>query len=105
MQGDAQEHGEGAQGVEVAAPSAAVSWLADASYWIYLAHVPLVIGLQMAVRDWPLPASAKFVLVLGATAVILLASYRWCIRPTVIGRMLNGPRGVTTPPAGTEGGR
>ncbi len=89
----------------VAAPSAAVSWLADASYWIYLAHVPLVIGLQMAVRDWPLPASAKFVLVLGATAVILLASYRWCIRPTVIGRMLNGPRGVTTPPAGTEGGR
>lgn len=73
-------------------PSARVAWLADAAYWMYLAHVPLVIAAQFAVRDWPLPGGLKFVLILAAVTVVLLVSYAWCVRPTIIGRILNGPR-------------
>ena len=73
-------------------PSPTVSWLADASYWMYLIHVPLIIVAQLLVRQWPLPANVKFVLILAMVTPILLATHRWCVRFTPIGRLLNGPR-------------
>ena len=73
-------------------PRPAVSWLADASYWMYLVHVPLVMVAQLLIRQWPLPAGVKFLLILGLVTPLLLASYRWCVRYTVIGSLLNGPR-------------
>jgi len=73
-------------------PDERVAWLADASYWMYLVHVPLVLTAQMAVRAWPLPGGVKFLLVLGGVIAVLLVSYQWCVRPTIIGRILNGPR-------------
>jgi peptidoglycan/LPS O-acetylase OafA/YrhL len=73
-------------------PRPAVAWLADASYWMYLVHVPLVMAAQLLVRQWPLPAGVKFLLILGLVTPLLLASYRWCVRYTVIGSLLNGPR-------------
>jgi peptidoglycan/LPS O-acetylase OafA/YrhL len=72
--------------------SARVAWLADASYWMYLAHVPLVLAAQLAVREWPLPGAVKFLLILVVVTALLLVSYAWCVRPTIIGRILNGPR-------------
>ena len=74
-------------------PSARIAWLADAAYWMYLAHVPLVLAGQVAVRDWPLPGELKFLLILVVVTAVLLVTYRWCVRPTFIGRILNGPRG------------
>lgn len=73
-------------------PSPVVSWLSDASYWMYLAHLPLVMGGQLIIRDWPLPAVTKFLLLMAAVTAILLASYQWCVRYTLIGTGLNGPR-------------
>jgi peptidoglycan/LPS O-acetylase OafA/YrhL len=73
-------------------PRPAVAWLADASYWMYLVHVPLVMLAQLLIRQWPLPAGVKFLLILGLVTPLLLASYRWCVRYTVIGSLLNGPR-------------
>jgi peptidoglycan/LPS O-acetylase OafA/YrhL len=78
-------------------PSARVAWLADAAYWMYLAHVPLVLAAQLAVREWPLPGGVKFLLILTAVTAVLLVSYAWCVRPTIIGRILNGPRAATKP--------
>ena len=52
-------------------------YLADASYWIYLAHLPLLLGLQLLMRDWRLPWPVKFVLLLGTTILLLLLSYHW----------------------------
>ena len=75
-----------------AEPRTAVSWLADASYWMYLIHVPLVMLAQLVVRQWPLPAEVKFVVILATVTLLLLASYRWCVRYTPIGSLLNGPR-------------
>jgi peptidoglycan/LPS O-acetylase OafA/YrhL len=74
-------------------PDARIAWLADAAYWMYLAHVPLVLAAQIIVRDWPLPGGVKFLLILVGVTAVLLVSYAWCVRPTIIGRILNGPRG------------
>ncbi|NDC64362.1 MAG: hypothetical protein EBZ59_10360 [Planctomycetia bacterium] len=73
-----------------------IAWLADASYWMYLAHVPLVLATQLAVRDWPLPGGVKFLVILVAVTAVLLVTYARCVRPTIIGRILNGPRGRAT---------
>ena len=29
-------------------------YLSDASYWLYLTHLPLVIGAQMLLVTWPI---------------------------------------------------
>lgn len=67
-------------------------WLADASYWVYLVHLPVVVLLQWAVSEVQAPALAKFAAVLAATMAVTLATYAWAVRPTWIGRMLNGTR-------------
>jgi peptidoglycan/LPS O-acetylase OafA/YrhL len=79
-------------------PSARVASLADASYWMYLAHVPLVLAAQIIVRQWPLPGGVKFLMILLAVTAVLLVSYAWCVRPTIIGRILNGPREAASRP-------
>ena len=76
-------------------PSPLMSWLADASYWMYLVHVPLVMVAQMVVRFWPMPADLKFLIVLAMVTPVLLLSYRYGVRHTAIGSLLNGPRGVS----------
>lgn len=73
-------------------PSPFIRWLADASYWMYLAHLPLVIALQSLLRDQTWPAGVKFLAVIAIAVAILLVTYRWCVRFTPIGWLLNGHR-------------
>lgn len=75
-------------------------WFSDSTYWMYLAHLPLVLALQIAVVNLPWPPSLKFLLVMVVATPLLLVSYRWMIRYTWIGTLLNGPR---KPPV-TDGG-
>ena len=69
-----------------------VRYLSDSSYWLYLAHLPLVFVLQALLYFTPIPTWAKFTLVTTATAGLLLISYQTCVRYTRVGRLLNGPR-------------
>lgn len=80
-----------------------IRYLSDSSYWLYVAHLPLIIGIQLLVKDWPLPASVKLLLVCATTSAILLLSYQTCVRYTPIGWMLNGRRErPSQKPAGEE---
>jgi peptidoglycan/LPS O-acetylase OafA/YrhL len=72
--------------------SAVRRYLADASYWIYIVHLPLVMAGQVLMLDAPLPWWGKLGgVVLGVMAVSLI-TYELLVRHTFVGRWLNGRR-------------
>jgi len=72
--------------------SAVRRYLADASYWVYIVHLPLVLVGQVLMLNAPLPWWAKLGgIVIGVMAASLL-SYELLVRHTFIGRFLNGRR-------------
>jgi ABC-type multidrug transport system ATPase subunit/peptidoglycan/LPS O-acetylase OafA/YrhL len=72
--------------------SAVRRYLADASYWLYLAHLPLVFFLAAAFARVPWHWAIKFPLILAITMTVLLTSYHYLVRPTWLGALLNGRR-------------
>ena len=76
----------------VAKESKAWRYLSDASYWIYLMHLPLMIAGQALVQPWGLPAIVKFGLLCVAVIGALIVAYQYLVRRTAIGTFLNGRR-------------
>ena len=80
-------------------------YLADASYWLYLIHLPILMALQVAVSgfDWPWPI--KFAAILLIALPLMFASYQWLVRYSFIGAVLNGrrERGERTPAVTSAG--
>ena len=74
-----------------------VRYVADASYWIYMVHLPVVVAMQVLVVDLPWHWSLKFPAIVLVSFAVLLLSYRTLVRSTFIGQTLNGrkyPRGA-----------
>jgi len=69
-----------------------VRYIADASYWLYLVHLPLVVWFQVFVAEWNLPWAVKLALICLATIAIGLLTYDLFVRATFIGSILNGRR-------------
>ena len=69
-----------------------VRYLSDSSYWLYLAHLPLVLILQDVMENWEVPAAIKFLIITVTCIVTLLISYQLLVRNTFIGVLLNGKR-------------
>ena len=69
-----------------------IRYVSDSSYWLYIAHLPLMLILQGLVAPWAIPSGIKFLLVCGITVGLLLLSYEYCVRYTFIGTFLNGKR-------------
>lgn len=83
-------------------PRPSVRYLADASYWIYLTHMPMVFFAQHQLKDWPINVHVKFVAICLGVALITLLTYELFVRYTGIGAMLHGRRwrdGKRTAPA------
>ncbi len=70
--------------------SAAMRYMSDSSYWVYLIHLPLTIIIPGLIADWNLPGTLKFLFVMTSTAVICFATYHFFVRATIIGKFLNG---------------
>ncbi|BBN82566.1 hypothetical protein PA25_25510 [Pseudoalteromonas sp. A25] len=67
-------------------------YLSDASYWIYLSHVPILLYIQLPLINTDLSVFLKFIISVCATLGIGLISYHYLVRGTVIGLLLNGKR-------------
>lgn len=72
--------------------SAMRRYLADASYWIYIVHLPLVKAAQVVVQDWALAWPVKLAIVVVGVTTVSLASYELMVRHGFMGRWLNGRR-------------
>ena len=73
-------------------------YLADASYWVYIVHIPLVMALQVCAFKLGLPWWLEYPLLLSLAMALMLASYEGFVRHGRLGRWLNGkpaPRTVT----------
>ena len=67
-------------------------YLCDSSYFIYLAHLPVILLLQLVTFNVPLPAVVMAPIVLIVTTIVLLPVYAYAVRPTFVGALLNGRR-------------
>jgi glucans biosynthesis protein C len=79
----------------------AIRYIADASYWIYIVHLPVVMAFQVLVWSLSLPVFAKYILTIAGTFLVVLVSYELLVRHTFMGRWLNGrsyPRRSFTKP-------
>ncbi|MGY4395656.1 glucan biosynthesis protein C [Sphingomonas sp. UYAg733] len=73
-------------------PNTTLRYMADASYWLYLIHLPIVMALQAAFGQLGWPAPVKFALILFIAVPLMLASYELLVRHSWIGAWLNGRR-------------
>jgi hypothetical protein len=85
-------------------PNARWRYLADASFFVYIIHLPISYGLAATMMRWPLHWSVKFTLIAVLTATSSLLMYHYLVRSTFVGTFLNGrryPRGspavISTP--------
>jgi peptidoglycan/LPS O-acetylase OafA/YrhL len=70
----------------------ALRYMADASYWIYLSHMPAVVVLVALLGTTTLGVAPQFFLVTMGALAASLVTYPLLIRYTVVGRLLNGRR-------------
>ncbi len=67
-------------------------YFSDASYWFYLAHLPIQFQILLWVGDEPWHWTLKFLVYVVGTTAVLLPSYHYLVRPTWVGWLLNGKK-------------
>jgi hypothetical protein len=60
----------------------------ESSYWFYVAHLPIVVFLQVALARLDVPGPLKFVAIVAATTAACLGTYELVIRRTRLHRVL-----------------
>jgi glucans biosynthesis protein C len=83
-----------------AQPDAHVRYLSDASYWVYLMHLPVLMALQVVAARVPAPWWLEYPLQLAACLALLLVLYHLGVRGRWLGALLNGRRRASGQVAG-----
>ncbi len=65
-------------------------YISDSSYWVYLIHLPLSVLIPTLIIGWDLPVAIKFPLAVFLVSAVCWLSYDCLVRPTALGRFLNG---------------
>lgn len=73
-------------------PHPVARYLADASYWVYIVHIPLILGSQTLLWNRAVHPLVKVAFTLGATMAASLITYQLLVRHTPLGVLLNGRR-------------
>ena len=73
-------------------------YLADASYWTYIAHLPVLFFIQYRLMDLDWPWGLKFSISVTATFALCLLSYSLLVRPTPLARLLSTRRALRPGP-------
>ena len=73
-------------------PSAIIRFISDSAYWVYLIHLPIVAFITFYMFRFSWPAEIKFMLSMVLTTIICLVTYKYLVRSTYIGTLLNGRR-------------
>jgi peptidoglycan/LPS O-acetylase OafA/YrhL len=73
-------------------PSVRWRYLADASFFVYIMHLPVSYLLAALMMRWPLHWVVKFPAIVVLTTLITLIMYHYLVRATFVGQFLNGRR-------------
>ncbi|MBG8551918.1 acyltransferase family protein [Hymenobacter sp. BT594] len=73
-------------------PTGLFQYLSEASYWVYLVHVPLTLLIPGLLIELSLPALLKFLLTCTGATLVSLLTYHYWVRSTRLGGLLNGRR-------------
>ena len=71
-------------------PNAQMRYLSDASYWGYLIHLPIIGFFQIIVAQYDMTWALKLILIFVPSIILVMVSYKYCVRNTWLGLLLNG---------------
>jgi len=77
---------------EIKQESYYVRYIADASYWIYIIHLAIILYLQVFLTTLDISSFIKYFIVVSVTAFISIVSDGLLIRYSIIGGVLHGPK-------------
>lgn len=77
-----------------------VRFLVESSYWVYLAHYPVVLGLQLAFAQVSWPGALEYGATVLGTAALTFLTFVVVVRPTPLGPWLGVKR--TAKPASPQ---
>lgn len=72
--------------------SAILRYIADASYWVYIIHLPILFAIQFRLMDYELGILTEFLMSSFGTLAVGFTTYVLLVRWTPIGILLNGRR-------------
>ncbi len=74
-------------------PNRFFAYFSEASYWIYIVHLPIVLSALYWLAQWQVAFFLSFVISTVFTFGISTLSYHWRVKDTIIGRFLAGKIG------------
>jgi glucan biosynthesis protein C len=70
-------------------------YISDGSYWMYLIHLPIVTLITFTMFNLHIPIELQFVIAIVVTTAICLGTYKYFVRFTPLGTLLNGEKTKT----------